>query len=106
MPHVPLTGQDQAQTHGQPAAPVGPPPPPGPLAGTHGPEMPSRPSVLHRELADRPGAAEPGTGADPWRVWQPRTEQPATQDAPPPAAGPHPASDGAHDAASDPGEQR
>jgi hypothetical protein len=86
-------------------APAGPPPP-GPPAGTHGPEMPSRPSVLHRELADRPGAPEPGAEADPWLVWQRRTEQPAAQDAPPPAAGPHPASDGAHDAASDPGEQR
>jgi hypothetical protein len=75
--------------------------------------MPSRPSVLHRELTDRPGAQEPGAEADPWLVWQRRTEQPATQDAPPPAAGPHPASDGPHpasdgaqDAASDPGEQR
>jgi hypothetical protein len=67
--------------------------------------MPSRPSVLHRELADRPGPPEPGAEADPWLVWQRRTEQPATQDAPPPA-GPHPTDAGAHDAASDPGEQR
>jgi hypothetical protein len=166
MPHIPLAGQDQAQTHAQPPGPAGPaaapgaslpsraaaqppgrlpsrpaepgtalpsgparpagpapsrpvtpapagPPPPGPPAGTHGPEMPSRPSVLHRELADRAGAPEPGAEADPWLVWQRRTEQPATQDSPPPAVGPHhandgphPASDGAQDAASDPGEQR
>ena len=65
--------------------------------------MPSRPSVLHRELADGPGALEPGAEADPWLVWQRRTEQPAAQD-----AGPHgtDTGTGAHDAASDPGEQR
>jgi hypothetical protein len=85
-------------------APAGPQPPPGPSAGTYGPDqepIPARPSVLHRELADRPGDQEPGAEADPWLVWQRRTEQPAAQDAPPPAAGAHPA-----DAASDPGEQR
>jgi hypothetical protein len=65
--------------------------------------MPSRPSVLHRELADRPGASEPGAEADPWLVWQRRTDQSATQDAPPPPAG---AQDTASDGAHDPGEQR
>jgi hypothetical protein len=60
--------------------------------------MPSRPSVLHRELADRPGAPEPGAEADPWLVWQRRTEQPAAPD----DAGAHDAADTAHD----PGEQR
>jgi hypothetical protein len=116
MPHIPLTGQDQAQTQAQaqtpgPAGPAGAPgaglpsrpaqPPSGPSAGTHGPDqepMPSRPSVLHRELADRPGAPEPGAEADPWLVWQRRTEQPAAPD----DAGAH---DDA-DTASDPGEQR
>jgi hypothetical protein len=144
MPHIPLTGQDQAQTQpsgpagpaGAPGAslpsrpaqppgrlpsrpatpaPAGPQPPPGPPAGTHGPDqepMPSRPSVLHRELADRSGAPEPGAEADPWLVWQRRTEPPAAQDDAPPAAGPHsagahdPADAGAHDTAHDPGEQR
>jgi hypothetical protein len=132
MPHIPLTGQDQAQTQpsgpagpaGDPGAslpsrpaqppgrlpsrpatpaPAGPQPPPGPPAGTHGPDqepMPSRPSVLHRELADRSGAPEPGAEADPWLVWQRRTEPSAAQDDAPPAAGPRSA--GAHD----PGEQR
>jgi hypothetical protein len=106
MPHIPLTGQDQAQT--QPSGPAGP-------AGAHGPDqepMPSRPSVLHRELADRSGAPEPGAEADPWLVWQRRTEPPAAQDGAPPAAGPHsagahdPADAGAHETAHDPGEQR
>jgi hypothetical protein len=98
MPHIPVTGQDQAQT--QPSGPAGP-------AGAHGPDqepMPSRPSVLHRELADRSGAPEPGAVADPWLVWQRRTEPPAAQDDAPPAAGPNSA--GAHDTAHDPGEQR
>ena len=96
MPHIPVTGQEQTQ----PSGPAGP-------AGTHGPDqepMPSRPSVLHRELADRSGAPEPGAEADPWLVWQRRTEPPAAQDGAPPAAGPHSA--GAHDPAHDPGEQR
>jgi len=94
------------------SAPAGPPPPPGPAAGPHGPDqgsMPSRPSVLHRELTDRPGAQEPGAEADPWLVWQRRTEQPAAPEDPPPAAGPQ-AGAAAHDAADtgarDPGEQR
>jgi len=124
MPHIPVTGQDQAQAHTQaqakPSGPAGPagapgaslPSRPAPTrpatpapAGTHGPETPSRPSVLHRELADRPGAPEPGAEADPWLVWQRRTEQPATQDAPPrPASGSRPGT--ASDAAVDPGEQR
>jgi hypothetical protein len=68
---------------------------PGTAAGSHGPDqgaLPSRPSVLHRELADRPAAPEPGAEADPWLVWQRRTDYPT---------GPA----GADDAATDPGEQ-
>jgi hypothetical protein len=101
MPHIPLTGQDQTQ----PSGPAG-------SAGAPGASLPSRPSVLHRELADRSGAPEPGAEADPWLVWQRRTEPPAAQDDAPPAAGPHsagahdPADAGAHDTAHDPGEQR
>jgi hypothetical protein len=100
MPHIPLTGQDQTQ----PSGPAG-------SAGAPGASLPSRPSVLHRELADRSGAPEPGAEADPWLVWQRRTEPPAAQDDAPPAAGPHPAGAhdpadaGAHDTAHDPGEQ-
>lgn len=144
MPHIPLSGQDQTQT-ATPAGPAGPPAaglpsrpapsrpapsrtaapaptdpqaPPGPSAGTHGPDqgsMPSRPSVLHRELADRPGTPEPSAEANPWLVWQRRTEQPAAQDDVPPAAAPHPAAydpadvhdpaAGPYDTAYDPEEQ-
>jgi len=72
-----------------PSRPVPPPPPPPPGAGagvqgppgtaadTHDPDqgsLPSRPSVLHRELADRPGQPQPGAEADPWLVWQRRSD--------------------------------
>jgi hypothetical protein len=74
--------------------------PPDTPAGTHSPDqgsLPSRPSVLHRELADRPGPPQPGAEADPWLVWQRRSD-PADAGA---AADPAGADD-----ATDPGEQR
>ena len=73
-----------------PSRPVPPPPtppppgagtgvqgPPGTAADPDGPDqgpLPSRPSVLHRELADRPGQPQPGAEADPWLVWQRRSD--------------------------------
>jgi len=84
-----------------PAAPgAGVQGPPGTAADTDGPDqgpLPSRPSVLHRELADRPGQPQPGAEADPWLVWQRRSDA-----ADPAGAG---AADTDADA-TDPGEQR
>jgi hypothetical protein len=77
----------------QPASPLTAPgaqDPSGAAADTHGPDqgsVPSRPSVLHRELADRPGQPQPRAEADPWLVWQRRSDADA-------------------DDATDPGEQR
>jgi hypothetical protein len=89
---------------------------PDPAAGTHGPDQgpfPSRPSVLHRELADRPAQDDPAAAADPWLVWQRRTDhEPGDNAAPPPAAprpttrrpvGPHPADDSPTDPGAGPG---
>ena len=107
MPHIPRTGRDQAEGSG-PAGfaaapdarlPSGSTQPPDTPAGTHGPDqgsLPSRPSVLHRELADRPGQPQPGAEADPWLVWQRRSD----------AADPAAADPAGADNATDPGEQR
>jgi hypothetical protein len=85
-----------------PPQPAPPPAAPGAGTGAHGPSdtaadtrspdqgsLPARPSVLHRELADRPGQPEPGAEADPWLVWQRRSD-----------------ADDADDDATDPGERR
>lgn len=88
-------------TPSRPATSSGAPGPSDDPAGSYGPDqgaVPSRPSVLHRELADRSAAPEPGAEADPWLVWQRRTDHPPGQDTPPSAA--------TLDPAADPGEQR
>lgn len=83
----------------QPASPPAAPGAQGPsgtAADTHGPDqgsLPSRPSVLHRELADPPGQPQPRAEADPWLVWQRRSDADAAGAA-------------ADDDATDPGEQR
>jgi hypothetical protein len=51
-----------------PAAPAAAAPPAVPAD-----ELPSRPSVLHRELTDAAAAPAPAENADPWLVWQRRT---------------------------------
>jgi hypothetical protein len=100
QPPGPLPVRPVPSRPAAPAAGAGAPGPSGPAAGSHGPDqgsLPSRPSVLHRELADRPGPPQPGAEADPWLVWQRRSD----------AADPDATGAGAADTeTTDPGEQR
>jgi hypothetical protein len=61
---------------------VVPPPPVGP----------SRPSVLHRDLVERPAMPTPSPDADPWSVWQPWPGSDPDSVPAPPQAGDRPGS--------------
>lgn len=103
LPARPTPSRPATSSAANPAEPGGWSPglagPQEPATGTHGPDqgpLPSRPSVLHRELADRPARDDQAAAADPWLVWQRRTDHVPGGD----AAGPHPAAD---DPPTDPG---